>query len=236
MGDIVNKFKIYDVLGIWLTGIISLAYYLIATIIMFNYDFWGLLKSFNSDYSILFIFMFLIIAYLFGTVEHEIGKWIADGSKKYNVKNITDVKTKCLIHHKSVDNFNERIEQLNNNAFYKRDKGKTTFDEANSYFKHLGKTDLIDRYHSFYGFSRGLFVGFVFYTAFCLALLLANLICNINLNIIIISITLVLTIFLTLLFAVRTYRTYLEWVKNVFIQYYKHREAESKKSSDNQSE
>lgn len=234
MGDLLKKFKIYDVLGIWLTGIISLAYYLLATIIMFNYDVWGLLKSFNSDFSTLFIFIFLIIAYLLGTIEHEIGKWIADRSKKYNVENITDVKTKCRLHRKSVENYYKRIEPLNYNAFYKNNKNTITLDEANSYFKHLSKTDLIDRYHSFYGFSRGLFIGFLFYTVFSFVLLLVNLVGKINLSFVTFSIVLGLTIFLTLLFAVRTYRTYLEWVKNVFIQYYKHREADSKKSSVNQ--
>lgn len=236
MADLFKKFKIYDVLGIWLTGIISLAYYLLETIVMFNYDILGLLKSFNSDFSVLFIFIYLIIAYLLGTIEHEIGKWIADKLKKYNVRKITDVNKEYLIHYKSVRNFKERIKALDNNAFYKRNKDEITFDEANSYFKHLGKTDLIDRYHSFYGFSRGLFVGFAFFTAFSLVLMVLNLVDKINLNIIAISIIIALSLFLSVLFEVRTYRTYLEWVKNVFIQYYKHREADSEKSSDNQSE
>ena len=215
MSELLSHFGVYDFFGIWGVGIVSLTHCVLSTEIILQKDYLSHFKDFASDYSLLLILIYSVIAYLIGIVLHELGKWIFDVPQKYYIQQINEIidtkrdfSKRCnrWLHPNEYERY--KVKRVLNNL-----KEDILLDEAISELKHEKRTDVINKYHAIYGLSRGLFIGM------CITLIISLITSfNIKLN----QATLLIlgiNIFLLFILYCRTYRSYMEWIKNVFIQY-----------------
>lgn len=205
-------------MGIWGSGVVILFYNFLSSLLVSNFDIISMLQEFNADYSLLLIFIFCVTAYIIGIYLHELGKLFCEiiGSN-FNVNQVADIKVKmcqCC--------FSESKKPLLHPIKYRKYcvaqqlnklKSDITLDEAISYLKHKEATKLIDKYHSIYGLTRGIFIGFCLHFS---VFAILTIIHHFKLTMVCISL---FDIFSIYLFYIRTYRYYMTWVKNVFIQY-----------------
>lgn len=218
MDGIFNKLGIYDFMGIWGSGAVMLCYSFLSFLLVSKFDIISMLQEFNTDYSLLSIFIFCITAYIIGVYLHELGKLFCEFiGTDFNINHIKDINTKmcscCAA--KSKKPLLHPIKYRKHCVFQQLNKLKSniTLDEAISYLKHKEATKLIDKYHSIYGFTRGILIGFCFHF---LVFVILTIIHHFKLTMACISL---FDLFSIYLFYIRTYRYYTTWVKNVFIQY-----------------
>lgn len=213
MDSIFEKFGIYDFVGIWIPGALTVTYYLFTLSSLFT----KALKSFgiqkiaiSKDF--LIVILYTAVAFFVGIVLHEIGKILADIVPWFCLSDINTRMYKKDIQKRPVLLL-KRIRYEYQQAHKKNDIVKNNqvvdFDKAISSLKYNEKvnTKRIDKYHSIYALSRSLFLCFLIH---------AIIICFYwNLFLFITD------LFLMLLFFVRTYRYFYSWVKDVYLQYYK---------------
>lgn len=216
MNSAFEKFGIYDFMGIWGPGALTVTYYLFTLRASIDV----VLSYFDIDLSGIPIKSILIIlytagAYLLGVVLHELGKIIIDAFPCFC---LSDINTR--IYQKDIKRcpkilLLKRIKYEHQQAHKKygivvnRDNKAVEFEKAICFLKYDKNvsTRRIDTYHSVYALSRSLCLCFlshliiVSHTTQNLYLLFTDLI-------------------LVFLFFIRTYRYFHSWVKNVYIQYY----------------
>lgn len=227
MDGITNKFSVYEFFGIWGAGAITMFYALGAIVVVLNIDVLNILKEFNSDYSLLFIFLFSIAAYLVGVVLHEIGRIIAQTfSLLFDFKSISQIRSKnkenkfykFLEKHRGLMSCIKPIEynkiKFISDTSHICEESKKSLSEATHTLKAAGQSNLIDRYHSIYGLTRGIWVGVMLHILLMVFLIVFYKILNT------VSVTfLIADILGAIFFFIRTYRYYLVWIKNVYLQY-----------------
>ncbi len=230
MDKMFEKIGIYDFMGIWGAGTVVCSYFLIITFIIGNINILDIIQGFQADFSLLIIFAFCVISYITGTYLHEIGKRFCELFKNtFEIQNIEKVKTKYKP--LDVDDESKFFAKLLNRIYivfhpiqYRkyhlihqtgRLKNKELVDEAISYLKHKESTKIIDRYHSIYGLTRGIWMGFSIHLIVFSTWVLFNL----DLVAIKHIIILLFDIFSIFLYFVRTHRYYITWIKNISIQY-----------------
>ena len=219
MKDVLNKTGIYDFWSICGTGAISIIYYAITRIYIDDKSIVEAIEFISKNDSIMLIFVFLIFSYFVGLVCHEIGKTLTENrSELFDIVKLDDAikiikspKKQNFLHKLSVskkmcDKFILHTDDL---------KYKATMYDALSHLKNRDKTTITDRYHSIYGLCRGIWVGFLGQTILSLVSILMRCTQISFKQILVLLVNAVLSI----LFYRKTYRFYLAWAKNVFIQY-----------------
>ena len=228
MENLFEKIGIYDFMGVWGAGAITTCYFFATFVHIKSIDIIGILQQFNADFSLLFIFFFCVASYLVGAVLHEVGRRVCELFPGiFDIQHIADLKTKSNTSSKKNVRFKglrrfcikiffpikyrkqrlfEQVQDFNDDQ---------SVDEKASYLKHKAATKTIDKYHSIYGLTRGIWMGFCLHImCFIFWMIIKSVpISNVEISIIAIDILAVC------LFFVRTYRYYTTWIKNILIQY-----------------
>lgn len=223
-----EKFGIYDFLGIWIPGALTVTYYLFTLRIYTNKIF----GCFDIDLSgipinFLLVILYTAVAYFLGVILHEVGKILADFIPCFRTDDINTRIYKKVIHKRPNGLFRkikyeyQQVLMQNNTLPDNKNKGEVIeFDKAISslkYDKNIS-TKRIDTYHSVYALSRSLCLCFLGH-----AIILVFVHWNLFL--------LITDAIMALLFFERSYRYFHSWVKNVYLQYYKSIE-DSRNESD----
>lgn len=215
MDSIFQNFGIYDFLGVWGPGAITVTYF------MFTLHDWIVnvfkvlsIDQMNLSQVYIIIILYTAVAYFIGVILHEVGKiiWNIPFDRLKNKVKFKEYNPICpirKIEEKTVDAITTTIDL---DEFY-----ETSFDKAISYLKYNNNisTKRIDLYHSVYAFSRSMLFSFAihfFITLFSPLLLDPNWLSLIF--------TLVIDAAIGLMFYVRAYRYFMSWTKNVYIQYF----------------
>lgn len=230
MDKVFEKFGIYDFMGIWGPGAITVTYYLFATCPLF-FDIFNLLGILQKEFSQVYILIVLYtaVAYAVGVILHEVGKLIYDFFKLFDSEELTVINE----NYKKKPRFNpfKRIRydydktinfiKTNNDSLTSilnpndKTKNPLTFEYARNILKYSAdiNTKRLDVYHSIFALAKSLSVTFTFHIALaiiaCIKYFSAVNICFI-----------VLDVILAFLFFCRAYRYYLSWIKNTYIQYF----------------
>lgn len=220
MSGALEKFGIYDFMGIWAPGAITITYYLatlyyrIADILRWlEIDF----PSVSEKYRL--IIMYSVIAYIIGVILHEIGKLLADRLTVFDTAKITD----CAFKKVEAKGFGWKIRVEYKTIIERTFNSETeytahTFEQAHSMLKYdpAINTRRIDTYHSVYGMSRSLSLCFVLHGIIEFCIFMIDLTTTRHVFFIIF-----IDIILAYFFLERAYRYYCSWVRNVFVHYYK---------------
>lgn len=215
MKDIFDRIGVYDFFGICGAGTIFIIYSFCTELYINQKNMYEAIEKISSVNSIFMIIVFLILSYFIGTIFHEIGKLIVERIKDFRVPSIgiTLETNKFKRPYKGIYKLNP-LNKIRKDFKSHVEKVDPTikFHYALSYFKNKGCSTLLDKYHSLYGLSRGIFVG-------CLVHIL--LICLFHFNVLNMRIfrIIILDLLLSGIFFCRSYRFYLVWVQNVFIQH-----------------
>lgn len=237
MDTIAEKFSLYDFVGIWGPGAVTVTYYLFTTRSFFS-EFFAYINVSREELSqvYLLIFLYTAVAYTIGIILHELGKWIYEGHLLFKDK---EIKTGIKINDKSIfppirqiqEDYDETIKCII------QPKEWTEFFADNMCFKKaylcLKYDEKIttrrgDTYHSIYGLSRSLSVAFILHIVI---VIISNLSSFASIHIML----LLVDVALVLIFYCKAYRFYMNWIKNTYIQYYiciYHRKEEEKNESN----
>lgn len=206
MDKIFEKFGLYDFMGIWGPGALTVTYYLFTFQESMDSLFSFLkITSLNLSKGYILAILYIAVAYIAGVILHEIGRLFADVFSLFNPD-------------ESKKNFNE------NNYFAKslaysvkklEDFESLSFTEAISFLKYNNdiSTKKIDTYRSVYALARSLFLCF---TIHAILTLIFSLWLGMSWAIIV---KVFIDIVVAALFYVRAYRYFYMWIGNVFIQY-----------------
>lgn len=228
MKDIFDRIGVYDFFGICGAGTVFIIYSFCSELYINESDMYVAAEKISNINSLFMITVFLILSYFIGTVFHEIGKFIAERAKNFNISTIGEVLSskKFAGEYKGIRKLNplNRIRK-DFKSHIEKVEHDIKFHSVLSYFKSKGGSTLLDKYHSLYGLSRGIFVG-------CLVHIILIFLFHFNvLNIRVIRI-IILDLLLAEIFFCRSYRFYLVWVQNVFIQHKLCTKTEEKKGND----
>ena len=223
-----DKLGLYDFMGIFGAGIVIFSYYLVTSVVITELNVWDYIKSLQVDFSLLVIFCVCIFSYVIGLYVHEIGKRFCEVFQNiFEIQNRCDVKSKYkMIKGKKTilkvlaDRIYIFIHPIQYRRYYllKQTENLTyvkRIDEEISYLKYKNHIRIIEKYHSLYGMTRGIWIGFVLHTVILIICLLVNK-HIISTKIIYVLVFDILSI---ALFYVRIHRYYISWLKNIFIQY-----------------
>lgn len=161
-----------------------------------------------------YILFYIGIAYLLGVIFHELGKLLVDRLKlffdfdKYGSLAKLKLKSGKNSHWFTPMSLQYQYRKILTDCDA---LPSVPFDKAYSVLKYTKNKNLkrIDTYHSVYGLSRGLWIGFIVHLLLCIILFWSQ-----------ISLwQIALDLFLIYVFFCRTVRYYISWVMNVFIQY-----------------
>lgn len=220
MNTIFEKFGIFDFMGIWGPGVITVTYYLftIKTFFteLFSYfkiPFWGLSEKY------LIILLYTAVAYTVGVCIHEIGKIIYDLIPLFDPDEITYFPAKkstkrslmplCKIrydYNHTIDSItNENSEQFPLDVSFETARGKLKYNDNIS-------SKRTDTYHSVYAFARGMTVSFTIHIFIVSFSPIFNCVTSHWL--------LAVDLALIAIFFFRAYRYFLAWIKNTYVQYY----------------
>lgn len=212
MDKVFENIKVYDFLGIWGAGIITLIYGILSYAAILQDNIMHYFRDFQSDYSLLIIFILSVLAYLIGTLIHEIGKWV------YTMVLQPDTLIALAIKGEHPHFFKRQKKMLYRDVmtYYDRilekDGTPKHFGAMIEYLKAKNQSKITDRYHALYGLMRGLLIGiFVVFVLSGFMLLIrcsAYGICFV-----------VADVFILLVLAIRTYRYYLGWISHTIAQY-----------------
>ena len=117
---------------------------------------------------------------------------------------------------KHIDNeYNEIVQSINN------DIGKKDFNEALAVLKYSDTNKKrIDTYHSVYAQARGCFISLLFNLILLIGVSVYRYSNDKPVSEEYLSLFLVINIVLTAIFFIRSYRYYISWIRNVYMQYY----------------
>lgn len=229
MKDFLNKLGLYDYLGIWWPGAISVTYYLLTlqSPLRKLFQFIGMEDpGFKQGHWV--IILYTVIAYMIGVILHETGKLFSDCVLRLRARkcqNNAYNPTKSSIFFRGIRNdFATSIEETIPEGVYKR----ITFHQANYGLRFNRNADKkkIESYHAVYALSRSLFLCFLSHSiAECFAVSAAYVTGRNALFMIIMD------IILMILFGIRTVRYYYSWIKNLIIHYYFECKSEKEMSS-----
>lgn len=214
MDSIFQKFGIYDFMGIWGAGALSVTYFFLT-----------ICKDiFSLDVFSLPVYIIVILytagAYIVGVILHELGKILFDFLPYFNADNI---KQRMNVKFQKRPNFipfniikHEYLSAINDTLTAEEYK-EVKFDKALSYLKYKDNinTRRIDTYHSIYALARSLCLCFLMHAI--IIFLTSHFFEEIDISME--KFFFVLDIVLVALFYIRAYRYYHSWVKNIFIQY-----------------
>lgn len=229
MKDFLDKLGLYDYLGIWWPGAISVTYYLLTlqSPLRKLFQFIGMEDpGFKQGHWV--IILYTVIAYMIGVILHETGKLFSDWVLRLRAKkcqNNAYNPTKSSVFFRGIRNdFATSIEETIPEGVYKT----ITFHQANYGLRFNRNADKkkIESHHAVYALSRSLFLCFLSHSiaeviAFCTD-------CVTGRNALIMIST---DIFLIILFGIRTVRYYYSWIKNLIIHYYFECKSEKEMSS-----
>ena len=228
MENLLEKIGIYDFMGVWGAGAITTGYFFVTFVRIKSIDIIGTLQQFNADFSLLIIFFFCVVSYLVGAVLHEVGRRTCElFPRTFDIHHIADLETKCNTSSKRKARFKglrrfclafffpikyrkqrlfEQVRDFNDDQ---------SVDEKTSYLKHKSATKTIDKYHSIYGLTRGIWTGFCLHIiCFLLWLIIENVpVSSLEIGLIAVDVLAIC------LFYVRTYRYYATWIKNILVQF-----------------
>ena len=189
MENLFEKVGIYDFMGVWGAGAVTTCYFLLTFVQVKSIDFIGILQQFNADFSLLIIFFFCVVSYIVGAFLHEIGKRICElFPGTFEIQHISDIKFKRKGFTKSISQ-SKRIWRFCLALFFPikyrklklfeqvRDfNDDQSVDEKTSSLKYKSATKIIDKYHSIYGLTRGIWIGFCLHSiCFLLWLIIGNI-------------------------------------------------------------
>lgn len=228
MDKVLEKFGIYDFMGIWGPGALTVTYYFftLRPFFLSAFEKVGISKGILTSNQIVWI-LYTAVAYVIGVILHELGKLITDSIPIFDIRGFTnrisDFKKqisknkrdkKCLF--KPFKNI--KIEVLSafdqNNIPYNRNNIEG-FEKALNDLKYNNNvnTRRIDTYHSVYALSRSLLL--------CFAINFVLLIIDCSFTERLLNWPIITTdVLLCILFFIRAYRYFHSWVKNVYVQYY----------------
>lgn len=201
MGDLLKKFGMFDIMGIWAPGSISLLYILFTIACIHNIDIISILKEFQSDFSIMFIFLFCILAYYLGVVFHEIGKGITDLKGPFTFQTLLKIKNE-----KRANIFTRRFVELTKIQDCSPEEINTNiYDVLELVKKDKIDTSSIEKARSIYGLSRSITISFVIHIV-----ILCVYLCN---SYIVNATFWVVDAVFIILFLFRTIRYYYIWIQ-----------------------
>ena len=201
MSDLLKNFGMYDIMGVWAPGSISLLYILFTIICIHNIDIISILKGFQSDFSIMFIFLFCILAYCLGVVYHEIGKAIHDLKPPFTFHTLLKLRNK-----KHLNVFIKRFITLTSTECCPFENlNMTVYDALESVKRKNANISSIEKSRSIYGFSRSLMISFVMHV-----FLLCIYVCK---SYLINMAFWIADLFFIALFLFRTIRYYYIWIQ-----------------------
>lgn len=222
MDAIAEKFSLYDFVGIWGAGAVTVTYYLFTTRSFFS-EFFAYINISREAFSqvYLLIFLYTAVAYTIGIILHELGKWIYEGHLLFKDK---EIRTGIKINAKSIfppirqiqEDYDETIKCIiQPKEWTEFFAGNMCFKKAYLCLKYDGKvgTRRVDTYHSIYGLSRSLSVAFILHIAI---VIFSNISSFASIHILLIFVDVVLG----LIFYCKAYRFYMNWIKNTYAQYY----------------
>lgn len=217
MDKALENFGIFDFMGVWGPGAITVTYFYFTFQSVFKQcmEFFGVADPKVSEPYYLLI-LATAVAYVIGVILHELGKFIVEKFALFDTDEVKGLahnpKAKlggwfCSIKQEYKTTAENEIPESD---FY----NKINFDEARSYLKYAGKTGTkqIDKYHSICALSRSLSICFAAHAVVELIVGVAN-------GPIYIS-TIIVDGVLAILFWVRTYRYFTSWIRNTLVQYY----------------
>ena len=218
MDKALENFGIFDFMGVWGPGAITVTYFYFT---MQNNFVTGMkffditLPKVSEPYSLLILFT--AVAYVVGVILHELGKFVADALSLFDKATVKGLAYNQDANFAGVFGPIKKeyqaaiVKEIPNEKFY----NNTSFDEAYAFLKYASKagTKRIDKYHSICAFSRSLSICFAIHA---LVELIVSVVQKHPVN----FGMLVLDSFLGLLFWVRTYRYYSSWIRNTLVQYY----------------
>lgn len=221
MDSIFNKFGLFDFLGIWWPGVLTLFYFdltlhnwfvtLIKDKILF-------LPAFGDMYA--FIALYTAGGYFVGVILHELGKISFEYSERFHPKHAvmprpsdsSDIK--C---NNCADMVRREHEEILSSVYSSDTLTVDHYFAARAWLKYSGKSNSggCDKYHSVYAFSRSMFLCFIIHIGFLIIEILNQQICRAS-N----AVLLFLDIALAILFWLRAYRYYLSFIRNTLIQFH----------------
>lgn len=214
-----GKFGIYDFMGIWGPGAITVTYFYFTmkkSITMFL-NFIGIVNPDISETYLLLI-LYTMVAYFVGVVLHEVSKLIVERLNSFEIQKIKSFAYNGT-RHKGIGCHikNHYKEAIESNILDEGEYQKLNFDKAMCCLKYTNKTGTarIDRYHSVYALARSLAVCFMSHSIICLVSAMVENNASREVSSII-----MLDLVLFFVFSERTYRYLCLWIENTFIQYY----------------
>lgn len=209
MDSLFKKLGIYDLMGVWAPGAI-ISVYSAFTLKLISSKVMEVLEISNKTALILLI---TVVSYLIGVILHEVGKLFTsrfDKSFNFKLMNISGCMNRGPFKRIYYDYFKSI-----NNTMGKKHYESLRFEEVYLKLKYTDKIDIsrLNKYHSIYGLSRGLFIGIIFHIVICL----------ISIHFVKVPIhhsILIVDVILAFLFLIRTKRYFYDWIKNAYIQYY----------------
>lgn len=219
MDGFFGKFGIYDFMGIWGPGAITVTYFYFTmkkSITMFL-NFIGIVNPDISETYLLLI-LYTMVAYFVGVVLHEVSKLIVERLNSFEIQKIKSFAYNGT-RHKGIGCHikNHYKEAIESNILDVEEYQRLNFDRAICCLKYINNTSTvrIDKYHSVYALARSLAVCFMSHIIICLVSAMVENNASREVSSII-----MLDLVLFFIFLERTYRYLCLWIENTFIQYY----------------
>ena len=218
MSGALEKFGIYDFMGIWGPGAITVTYFwfTLGDTIQLVLDFLRITIPISEELHKLII-LYSAVAYTTGVILHELGKLLAERTTLFSTSTVKNCSF-CKMAHKGFGGkIREEYKSIVSSVIPNKKYISMKFHEALNELKCDSKvcTKRIDTYHSVYGMSRSLSLSFIIHAVVELAVFLCG-----NFGDRVILIFIVADIILSIFFLNRAYRYFCSWVRNVFIQRY----------------
>lgn len=218
MKDFFDRLGLYDYLGIWGPGVITLTYFLFTLQAPMRKLFQFMeLENPGLEQGYMVIILYTVVAYMIGVILHEAGKLFSDHFLKLTpekcMKNAYGRENVGKFFGGVRNDFKTSIEENIPEVAHK----KIPFHQANYGLRLNSKADKkkVESYHAVYALSRSLFLCFLIHPLAEVLALITGCVTWWNALIMII-----LDAGCIFLFWVRTIRYYYSWVKNLVIHYY----------------
>lgn len=201
MSDLLKKFGMFDIMGIWAPGSISLLYILLTLVCIHNIDVISIVKEIQYDFSLMFIFFFCIFAYFLGVVFHEIGKGINDLKQPFTFHTLLKLRNK---EHPNI--FIKRFIALTNiECCVFENLNMNIYNVLESIKRKNTYVSSIEKVRSIFGFSRSVMISFIIHIM---------LLCIYTYNSYAVNVTFwIIDAIFIVLFLFRTIRYYYIWIQ-----------------------
>ena len=218
MDSALEKFGIYDLMGIWGAGALAVTYFLFTVwnSVVRTFTLIGISNPIKSELYLLVI-LYSAVAYFAGVLLQELGKIIFGGFYIFRTESANDLlKNNYVNPHGPGWRIRSECITILKNTISEDLREIINFDEAYSYIKYTKESNIrrTDKYHSAYALARSLFLCFVGHAGFQIfSFIKFNTCCRQMVFFLAVD-----TLF-ALIFFVRSYRYFNSWIRNVFIQY-----------------